>query len=225
MSRKLPYFQFEPGEYLTRDISYCDMKLQGLFINICSYYWQRDCELTKTQLLKRLPYEDELNILIKEGIIDIKDDNIKIKFLLFQFNEIQSKSRVNSTNGSKGGRPKKTEIKPKLNPNIKPNETETKAIREDKIIEDKTIQDKKYNNGYDFLRVHSKSDLEVFEMQNKNSFDNYNKFIDYFNNKVTFEDVEFTSKKLMSRLRMLNDNWSKKPKTKQNKKPTDNITF
>ena len=133
MSRKLPYFQFEPGEYLTRDISYCDMKLQGLFINICSYYWQRDCELTKTQLLKRLPYEDELNILIKEGIIDIKDDNIKIKFLLFQFNEIQSKSRVNSTNGSKGGRPKKTEIKPKLNPNIKPNETETKAIREDKI--------------------------------------------------------------------------------------------
>ena len=61
-------------------------------------------------------------------------------------------------------------------------------------------------------------------MQNKNSFDNYNKFIDYFNNKVIFEEIEFTSKKLMSRLRMLNDNWNKQPKTK-NKKPTDNITF
>jgi hypothetical protein len=129
MSRRLPYFQFEPSEYLTKDISYCEMKLQGLFINICCYYWQRDCELTKTQLLKRLPYEDELNILIKEGIIDVKDDNIKIKFLLFQFSEIQSKSRVNSANGAKGGRGNKSETKA----NVKRNKSETKAIREEDI--------------------------------------------------------------------------------------------
>ena len=96
-------------------------------------------------------------------------------------------------------------------------------VKESKV--DEIIEDKKYNNAYDFLKLHSKSDLDVFEMQNKNSFDNYNKFIDYFNNKVIFEEIEFTSKKLMSRLRMLNVNWNKQPKTKQNKKPTNNLTF
>ena len=125
MSRRLPYFQFEPSEYLTKDISYCEMKLQGLFVNICCYYWQRDCEMTRTQLLKRLPYENELNELIKEGIIDVENDTITIKFLLNQYQEIQEKSKKAFVNGSKGGRP------PKPKNNL--NETKQKPIREEDI--------------------------------------------------------------------------------------------
>ena len=54
MAKELPYFQFEPAEYLTKDISFCSLSAQGLFINICSFYWQRQCKLTKEQFLKEL---------------------------------------------------------------------------------------------------------------------------------------------------------------------------
>ena len=140
MAKELPYFKFEPAEYLTKDISFCSLSAQGLFINICSYYWQRNCKITKSQLLKRLDYEDEFDELIFEGVIDLDENEyIIVKFLDNQLSTVEEKSKINSTNGSKGGRPKKnieikpieTEIKPKLNPI----ESETKGIREDKIKE------------------------------------------------------------------------------------------
>lgn len=149
MAKELPYFKFEPAEYLTKDISFCSLSAQGLFINICSYYWQRNCKLTKEQLLKRLNYESELNELISEGVIDLKDSNIIIKFLDIQLVDVAKTSKQNSENGSKGGRPKK----PKINPIESENKptaliplSETKGIREDKIKEDKikeiTIEEK-----------------------------------------------------------------------------------
>jgi hypothetical protein len=140
MAKELPYFKFEPAEYLTKDISFCSISAQGLFINICCYYWQRNCDLTKEQLLKRLNYNDELNELIKEGVIDIENNKIFIKFLDNQLIDVSEKSKTNSINGRKGGRPKKnqieTEIKPNENPNENPIETESKGIREDKIKEE-----------------------------------------------------------------------------------------
>jgi hypothetical protein len=137
MAKELPYFKFEPAEYLTKDISFCSLSAQGLFINICSYYWQRNCKLTKEQLLKRLNHETELNELISEGVIDLIENNIFIKFLDNQLNEVEIKSKTNFINGSKGGRPKKnqteTETKPKQNPNETETISERKRIREDKI--------------------------------------------------------------------------------------------
>jgi hypothetical protein len=146
MAKELPYFKFEPAEYLTKDISFCSLQAQGLFINICSYYWQRSCKLTKEQLLKRLNHEIELNELIKEGVIDLIDDNIFIKFLDNQLNEVENKSKTNSVNGSKGGRPKKNPIESEIKPNENPIESETKGIREDKIIKDNIkVKDSKAN--------------------------------------------------------------------------------
>jgi hypothetical protein len=142
MAKELPYFKFEPAEYLTKDISFCSLSAQGLFINICSYYWQRNCKLTKEQLLKRLNYETELNELINEGVIDLKDSYIIIKFLDIQLIDVAKTSKQNSENGSKGGRPKKPKINPVESEN-KPTAliplSETKGIREDKIKEDKNI--------------------------------------------------------------------------------------
>jgi hypothetical protein len=131
MAKELPYFQFEPAEYLTKDISFCSLSAQGLFINICCYYWQRNCRLTKEQVLKRLNFENELDELICEGVIDFDGENILIKFLDEQLEKACKFSKLQSDRGKKGGRPK-TRNKPEINPN----ETQSKAIREDKIIED-----------------------------------------------------------------------------------------
>lgn len=153
MAKELPYFQFEPAEYLTKDISFCTLSTQGLFINICSFYWQRKCDLTKNQFLRRFNYEVEFNELIKEGIIDLENDKIIIKFLDNQFVNATKKSNKNSENGSKGGRPKKqiensekSENKPKINPN----ESESKGIRKEEIIKEEI---KEINNlPFDFKK-------------------------------------------------------------------------
>jgi hypothetical protein len=140
MAKELPYFQFEPAEYLTKDVSFCSLSAQGLFINICSYYWQRQCDLSKDQFLRRFNYPDEFNELVKEGVIDLMGDKIVVKFLLAQYIKATEFSKEQSRKGSLGGRPKKpnkSQIKPELNPN----ESQTKAIREDKIIKEDIRED------------------------------------------------------------------------------------
>lgn len=144
MAKELPYFKFEPAEYLTKDISFCSLSAQGLFINICSYYWQRNCELTKEQLLRRLNHETELNELIKEGVIDLVGNKILIKFLDNQLNEVENKSKTNSANGSKGGRPKKNQTKSETKPNLNP--TESESISESKGIREEKIKEQNINN-------------------------------------------------------------------------------
>lgn len=151
MSKYLPYFQFEPAEYLTKDVSFCSLSAQGLFINLCAHYWQRECKLTKSQFLRRYNNETELNELIDEQIIYIdEDDNLAISFLDAQYFNATKTSRTNSENGKKGGRPKKpkeTETKPTaLN-----SQSETKGIREDKRKEEDIREDKRIPEFKDFL--------------------------------------------------------------------------
>ena len=102
MSKELPYFQFEPAEYLTKDISFCSLPAQGMFINICSYYWQRGCEMTKQQILRRLNHEDYFNELVEEGIIYLDGDHITISFLKEQYDSLQDKKNDSSVKGQIG---------------------------------------------------------------------------------------------------------------------------
>lgn len=164
MAKELPYFKFEPAEYLTKDISFCSISSQGLFINICSYYWQRECSLTIEQVKRRFNYPNELQELIDEGIIDVENSVIKIKFLDAQYEDATKLSVKNSLNGSKGGRPKKnpneTQIKPKQNPT----QSQTKGIREDKIKED-DIDERKQEFAQSlkpFLETYGKDMLNDF---------------------------------------------------------------
>jgi len=130
MAKELPYFQFEPAEYLSKDISFCSLSAQGLFMNICAYYWLRKCKITKEQVLRRLNYPKELEELIDEGVIDIKNDYLVIKFLDSQMVNATNLSKEQSRKGKLGGRPKKpNESQPKAEQN--PNESH--KIREDKI--------------------------------------------------------------------------------------------
>lgn len=146
MAKELPYFKFEPAEYLTKDISFCTLEAQGLFINICAFYWQRLCSLSRVQILRRFPYENALNELIEEGVIDLHDEEIRIKFLDQQLDDAIAKSEVNSRNGAKGGRPRKAkenQTESEKKPNALNSKSETKGKRREEKRKDEKRGDKK----------------------------------------------------------------------------------
>mgnify|MGYP003606575552 CR=1 FL=1 len=147
MAKDLPYFKFFCSEWSDGDITLEDFETQGLFINICAYYWSNECivSLDKVKKKFKLCSEKCFDNLIKSGIIKVIDGNLSINFLNEQKSERASKSMVNSYNGKKGGRPKK-QIESEKKPNALFSESETKAkqkaIREEKRREDKIREDK-----------------------------------------------------------------------------------
>ena len=122
MAKGLPYFKFTPTEWLTGDICCEDFEVQGLFINICALYWQRDGILSVEDINKRYKKPTAFDSLI-DRFISVNDGLITIDFLKEQLEERGHKSVVNSTNGKLGGRPKTKATKPNANRTL----TETKA--------------------------------------------------------------------------------------------------
>ena len=135
MAKDLPYFKFFCSEWNDGDITLEDYSAQGLFINICSYYWSNECEVELTKLKKKFKQEKKtIDYLIKEGLIKVNNGLIVINFLDEQLAERKQKSRINSMNGAKGGRPRKTEKKPNGFNSL--TQTKGNKKRKEKIRED-----------------------------------------------------------------------------------------
>ncbi len=151
MAKNFPYFKFIATEWLTGDIVYEDFEQQGLFINICALYWQRDGRLSFDDIIKR--YKNELNIsLLTPRFFSVTDGFISIKFLDEQLIEAGHISKVNSENGKKGGRPKALKTLEKK-PTAKRNESEKKQIKEKKRKE----EDKLYQSILPFVSLYGKN--------------------------------------------------------------------
>jgi len=135
MAKELPYFQFEPAQYLTGSIQFCSMEAQGLFMNINCLYWQRDCELSLDQINKRFDRPKVLQELIDNKIIKVKDGMITIIFLKNQLKSVVEISKKRSASGKKGNKKRWSE---NGKPIASESQTDRKsiAIREDKIRED-----------------------------------------------------------------------------------------
>jgi len=162
MAKELPYFKFFVSEWSDGDITLEDMEVQGLFINLCAYYWSNECNLTLTKAKKRFRNVSELGFenLIENKIISVKNDVIKINFLNEQRKDRGAKSLINRQNGSKGGRPKKNPSGfNSLTENITETKAKQKAIREDKKREDKKREDNSIPAYDDFLK-HAVSKIE-----------------------------------------------------------------
>jgi hypothetical protein len=141
MSKRLPYFQFEPAEYLAGDIMFCSYSAQGIFNTICALYWQKDCDLKYTQVVKRLGNEDLIKELISEKIIKVENDSIIINFLDEQYIKATEKSKINSTNGSKGALKRWAKNSEIIATQLK-TDSESIALIKDKIKEDKIKESK-----------------------------------------------------------------------------------
>ena len=83
MSKELPYFRFTSFEWLNGDISLESFEAKGVFIDICAYYWFKDCSITQAMLEKRFSNASSIiKALLNLGILKLKngDDYIEISF-------------------------------------------------------------------------------------------------------------------------------------------------
>lgn len=139
MAKEIPYFKFYIGDWSNGDITLESFELQGVFINVCAYYWSKDCSVSLENVKKKFrSVSDSIDDLIKCNCIKKVGENISISFLNEQMESKEVQKAINRNNGSKGGRPpkEKTEEKPNRlflqNPNI----TNIKKSKEEKSIEE-----------------------------------------------------------------------------------------
>lgn len=105
MAKELPYFKFFPAEWMKGNVTICSMAAQGLFSNICNYYWMKDCNMSLTHVQQRFnKHQTELEELFNNGIIKKdNDDNIIIDFLDEQMSEFVELSEKRSKAGRSSG--------------------------------------------------------------------------------------------------------------------------
>ena len=130
MAKGLPYFKFTPSEWLTGDICFEDLEVQGLFINICAWYWQRDGHLKISDIERRYNKPTALNSLYNR-FLNVDNDTIQIVFLDEQLIDRNHISKTNSINGGKGGRPKTKVIKPNAFNSLSESKANEKPIRKE----------------------------------------------------------------------------------------------
>ena len=130
-----PYFKFFPGQWLSGDINFLELELQGAFILACCHYWSKDCDMTYDKLTMRIDkkYIDEL---IKEKLI-INDKKITIKFLDEQHEERKKAHEDRVKNGRKGGN---------ATAKLKRSSSDTQALRKDNKRKEKKYSDPALNN-------------------------------------------------------------------------------
>jgi len=109
MAKELPYFRFTVQDWQNGKITLESFELQGLFINVCGYYWINDCDLTLAILKKKF---SNATILLQQLIdLDIikhenRHDKVEIDFLNKQYDLLSEKRKLRQSAGSKGGNAK-----------------------------------------------------------------------------------------------------------------------
>ena len=154
MAKNFPYFKFTSSEWLTGDIVFEDLETQGLFINICAIYWQRDGELLIEDIQKRFEKSlgksklSECLAKLSDRFLSVNDENnglIAIKFLDEQLVSVWETSHKNSLNGAKGGQSNAKRIKDlKANSSDRlANSSEEKQKREEEEKKRKELEKRK----------------------------------------------------------------------------------
>ena len=100
MAKDLPYFKFFVSEWSDGDITLEDYTDQGVFINVCSYYWSNGCDVTYSKLIKKFKdCTDSIDILEKAGVLKVEGGDVWINFLDEQLGDRKQTSKKNSEAG------------------------------------------------------------------------------------------------------------------------------
>ena len=116
MAKELPYFRFTVSEWLNDDISMEDYTTKGVFIDVCSFYWFRDCSVDVTLLEKRfISSLTTITLLVELNIIKYSNKGqVSINFLDVQFDLLSEKRKKYVEAGKKGGLKKSSNAKATL---------------------------------------------------------------------------------------------------------------
>ena len=107
MSKELPFFKFDPTEWIMGKISYQPLEIQGAFIQCCSYFWKKSGVLKIDEIDWRIGKKN-LEVLIENDFLSNKDGYLSIEFLEEQLIAFESIRTKRAENGSKGGVAKAT---------------------------------------------------------------------------------------------------------------------
>jgi len=107
MPKELPFFKFYPAEWLVGDITLEPLDVQGFFINLCAFYWAKDCDICSKDVDKRLIRGSEnskklYENLKKLGFFSEKHGKISIEFLDEQYKELAQAKVKQIIGGHKG---------------------------------------------------------------------------------------------------------------------------
>src|SRR3990167_7876045 len=160
MAKELPYFKFEPAQWMFGRIQKQSGDCIKAFINLCCKYWHELGEVSLEDA--RLDFgTDEINSLLKGKVIKNEAGMIRIDFLDEQLAEIKQFSGAQRIRGLKSAEvraakkrsttvePKSTTVEPPLNQSqpplnpVQPEVNQSQPIRREEIIGDKIREDKK----------------------------------------------------------------------------------
>ena len=129
MPKELPYFKFEPSEWLEGKIQICSDKTIACFTNLMAAYWSKSGCISYAFALHKYCRKDKdvLQDLIDNQIIQLDNDDIRIKFLDDQLKDVHELSQKRSQSAKKRW----------SNANALHLHSKSNAIRKEKIREDK----------------------------------------------------------------------------------------
>jgi hypothetical protein len=184
MAKDLPYFKFFCSEWNDGDITLEDYKIQGVFINVCSYYWSRECNLESKMLYKRFKdVKEEIDLLVSENHIKALNGNIVISFLDEQKEDRDKRSVIRSKGGKASAEARRLKkIEQTVNKDstqiqhvLRSSSTQVQVLREEKRREE-NINNKSYLN----IVLKDSSYIEITSMQTKSNPDTVIKYLKDF---------------------------------------------
>ena len=67
MAKELPYFRFTVAEWMNGDIDMESYEIKGLFMDVCAWYWFKNCDVTREMLEKKFTNTRLIQILFDCG--------------------------------------------------------------------------------------------------------------------------------------------------------------
>jgi hypothetical protein len=236
VAKELPYFKFYVSEWNDGDITLEDYEVQGLFINICSYYWSNECNLTlkKAEKKFRNAEPDLWQTLMSEQLIKVDEKGyLSVSFLDEQAQERDKLCSTNSVNAKKGWDKRRENKRNESESNataLKPqseSSTESMQYREEEKREEEKRREKEQNEltPTQKVLVFTESDYDI------NLVEGFKRFIEFVEKTKHVKNIssqinitnyqkmcdEHTVDKLKQKIGEL-DNWLDDPNVPKGKK-------